>query len=242
MRRRSKKGFTLLELVVVVAIITVLAAITIPTSRKVKEGNRMVTCQGHMRNIYQALKMYRLDEQAFPFFDPNDAFATGAGGPPAPYNPATDGLHRHYGLLQLVDAGYVSSLETMLCPDDVRRDQTGQSYNDATRYETYEVYTRQDIFRHASSAMTAEWKYQPFRGETDGSNPDYYRQLVGPSGFRDRNWIPAETTVVLWCDQHADILTRGGEPQYILLLWDGRVMNKDWVDLEAAGEAWRVVP
>lgn len=235
MGRGSKEGFTLLELLVVIGIITLLAAITVPVARKLKEGNRMVTCQGHMRTIYQALKIYRLDEQALPFFDPADAFATGAGGPPAAYDPATDGQWRHYGLMKLLDAGYVQSPATLTCPDDVRRDVDGQPYDDATRHERYEVYTREDL-------DLGEWKYQPYRGESDGSNPDYYRQLVGPTGFLDRNWIPAETTLVLWCDQHTDILSRGGEPQYIALFWDGAVKTKDEVAFTGAPEAWRVAP
>jgi len=236
-RRGAQKGFTLLELVAVIGIVAVLAAITIPAAQKVREGNRMVTCQGHMRTMYQALVMYRLDEQAFPFFDPDDAFGTGAGGPPPAYDPATDGQHRHYGLMSLLDGGYVQSPETMRCPDDVRNNVDGQPYTDATRYLRYEVYPRQDLH------LTGEpWKYQPYRGESNGSDPDYYRQLVGPTGFLDRNWIPAETTLVFWCDQHVDTLSQGGKPQYLALFWDGSVRTKDASEFESASEAWRVGP
>ena len=67
--RRSSRGFTLLELMVVIVIIGVLAALIAPKVLE-KVGTAKVTAaQSDISNIMNALKMYKLDNGRYPSTD-----------------------------------------------------------------------------------------------------------------------------------------------------------------------------
>jgi len=57
----GRRGFTLVELVVVIAIIAALTAIVLPVVSRVRENGRRATCKSNMRQIGLALQMYRQD-------------------------------------------------------------------------------------------------------------------------------------------------------------------------------------
>jgi prepilin-type N-terminal cleavage/methylation domain-containing protein len=56
----NKKGFTLLELLIVVVIVGVLAALTIPNMRSSVERTRSRSAQFNLQAIYNAEKRYKL--------------------------------------------------------------------------------------------------------------------------------------------------------------------------------------
>ena len=62
-------GFTLLELLVVIGIIAILAALLLPALSMAKAHARSTVCQNHLRQMGAALKMY-VDEHssAFPYY------------------------------------------------------------------------------------------------------------------------------------------------------------------------------
>ena len=58
--KRSKltRGFTLIEILVVVAIIALLIAVLLPSLQRAREQSRRVTCGTNLRTCYQALMFY----------------------------------------------------------------------------------------------------------------------------------------------------------------------------------------
>jgi general secretion pathway protein G len=65
-KRRLSAGFTLIELMVVLVIIGVLAALIVPNVLDRADDARATAAKTDVNNLIQALKMYRLDNQRYP--------------------------------------------------------------------------------------------------------------------------------------------------------------------------------
>jgi general secretion pathway protein G len=65
-RRRAATGFTLIELMVVLVIIGVLAALIVPNVLDRADDARVTAARTDVNNLMQALKLYRLDNQRYP--------------------------------------------------------------------------------------------------------------------------------------------------------------------------------
>jgi general secretion pathway protein G len=62
----TSQGFTLIEIMVVVVIIAILAALIVPRVMGRPDEARVVAAQQDIRTISQALKLYRLDNLRYP--------------------------------------------------------------------------------------------------------------------------------------------------------------------------------
>jgi len=65
-KMRNKKGFTLMELLIVVAIIAILAAIAIPTFASSLERARESADEANGRSLYAAVALSYITEEAIP--------------------------------------------------------------------------------------------------------------------------------------------------------------------------------
>jgi prepilin-type N-terminal cleavage/methylation domain-containing protein/prepilin-type processing-associated H-X9-DG protein len=68
---KRQNGFTLVELLVVIGIISVLIAILMPALNKARAAAKAVECQSNMRQIVMALAMYRNENRdvCYPFYE-----------------------------------------------------------------------------------------------------------------------------------------------------------------------------
>ncbi len=64
--RLRSGGFTLIELMVVLVIIGVLAALIVPNVLNRADDARVTAARTDVNNLMQALKLYKLDNQRFP--------------------------------------------------------------------------------------------------------------------------------------------------------------------------------
>lgn len=118
----SRKGFTLLELLLVVAIISLLSAISMMSLRLASERARTVQCQNNQRTIGIALQSYYIDHNAFPYADGNIEFRNSNLTHPTAFGegPAANGYWSAVPF-QLVDDGYLTNEDYLYCPALLRR-------------------------------------------------------------------------------------------------------------------------
>ena len=88
MRHRfAASGFTLIEIMVVVVILGVLAAVVVPRLMSRPDEARIVAAKQEISTILQALKLYRLDNSRYPTTEQGlQALVTRPASPPIPGN------------------------------------------------------------------------------------------------------------------------------------------------------------
>jgi len=85
--RRAERGFTLIEIMVVVVIMGVLAALVVPRLMGRTDDARILAAKQDIATLMQALKLYRLDNQRYPTNEQGlQALVTKPSGGPSPPN------------------------------------------------------------------------------------------------------------------------------------------------------------
>jgi len=87
LKRLAAHGFTLIELMVVLVIIGVLAALIVPNVLERADDARVTAAHTDVNNLMQALKLYKLDNQRYPSAEQGlDALVHKPGASPVPPN------------------------------------------------------------------------------------------------------------------------------------------------------------
>lgn len=87
MLSRRQTGFTLIEIMVVVVILGILAALIVPKIMGRPDEARIVAARQDIGTLVQALKIYRLDNQVYPSTDQGlQALVQKPASPPVPQN------------------------------------------------------------------------------------------------------------------------------------------------------------
>jgi general secretion pathway protein G len=85
--KTAQRGFTLIELMVVLVIIALLAALIVPNVLDRADDARLTAARTDVSNIMQSLKLYRLDNQRYPTAEQGlQALATKPTASPIPPN------------------------------------------------------------------------------------------------------------------------------------------------------------
>src|SRR5690349_12754467 len=62
----QRRAFTLIELLIVVAIIAILAAIAVPNMLEAQTRSKVARTRADMRSVATAIESYRIDDNAYP--------------------------------------------------------------------------------------------------------------------------------------------------------------------------------
>jgi len=96
MQRLPARGFTLIEILVVVVIIGIIGAIVVPNLLGRPDQARLTAAESDLRNLANALDLYRLDNFQYPSTDQGlEALVERPSGFPEPQNYNPDGYIRN---------------------------------------------------------------------------------------------------------------------------------------------------
>lgn len=121
----TRRGFTLIEMLVVVAVIALLAALLLPALSGARRGARAGVCLGNLRGIGQGTVLYESDHAGLVIPSYTMTGVTGAGVPLEGWGPILD----RDGYM---DANRSSNANPFYCPDtvDVAGVASGQTGSD----------------------------------------------------------------------------------------------------------------
>lgn len=224
-------GFTLIELMVVLAIMAIVTALTVGTFRSLTDNNQRTGCAANLSQVYQGLRLYMADEAGqAPLYDPSKGI-TNADRNIGLWNLWTfPEPGREYKIADIGAAPtgrYLRSTHVLHCPSDsepgaeLRQnvelfvDADKKQYNpDYLSYQMFATNGPDNIYSSSDKASeiiltdTKSQTYLPVR-VTSTSDPQFKRQLRQPiTPAPPSNQLPyykrppLDSTIVTWCRHH----------------------------------------
>jgi prepilin-type N-terminal cleavage/methylation domain-containing protein len=188
-----REGFTLVELLVVVAIIGILAALLLPALIASKAGAQGIVCQSNNKNLVTAWLMYADDHsQVLPYNLAYDDARTNLNWAAGVLTWELDSDDTN--LANLTDAAlgsYVARVSAVYrCPSDRALAQVQRAAGWNNRVRSYSM--------NASLGDVGEYTVSG----VNVNNPEYVQFFKLPS-------IPAPTGIFVFLDEHPDSITDG---------------------------------
>ena len=225
-----RRGFTLVELLTVIAIIALLAAILFPVFSRVRESARKTTCMTNLHQMQMAADMFKTDNGRYPDYlgdvykvadskwgklpqplpleaaiSPKDA-----NNPDDPYNI----LHNlkqnpddrsQYTIHYTQITGYLKDPNKFVCPDNSNAHGLNFISSDTIIGIAHNVlYYPSDSYDLTMNLLA--------NGTTDGKIIQVYRKdWTGGIGMQDApnqlkyNSPPLDKTVLTWCSYHVAV-------------------------------------
>lgn len=193
-----RQAFTLFQIVVVVGIMMVLAAITVPVFSRARESSRRSRCASNLQQIYLAVREYYQDTTRYPqsmaplLPERTNIIVVASGAQPS----ATI----HGQLAQYVGEGqfgYLKSLDVLTCPND------DNEYN--VPHSSYDT---------SADPVSSVWNYVGYdnRGTVPGirnfdpallvKTREPWDVVKNPVKFSLSNRLAPERTVITHCRFH----------------------------------------
>jgi len=129
LKSRSRRAFTLIELLTVIAIIAILTAILFPVAGTVREQARASACMSKLHQIWVSASVYRADEGYYPPVLLGYAEAENAAFTPAKHLPWDPSLGLPVSAADNTTLGtlyreQINDLNIFRCPDSSRKDKS----------------------------------------------------------------------------------------------------------------------
>lgn len=247
--KTTNQGFSMVELLTVIAIIAILAAILFPVFSTAKEKARQASCMANMNQIQQALKMYKLDERVYPEMLVGPVFTSTSGSlidfSRIQFGYLLKGYTKDYTVFHCANnpspsPAAVTQEMTIMRPDP--NDDNYRIYGSSTDYYgiNYKVngitayayaYESYSVGKECDGSLSE--RYNVYRPYTPVESSGAYQSGKADDMCQLQYSNPPENTIVTWCTSHRSCGTALPSPSSfdLVLLLSGSVKRVTSLDM-----------